>query len=76
MVFSTQSLQSQLVKKLKPSTPTGWNGAAKETTRISGGISWAVLGGLSIGLPPVVNFGVPGDRALQTRCIKELRRAA
>ena len=30
-----------------------------------------MLGGLSIGLPPVVNFGVPGDKALQTRCIKE-----
>ena len=44
---------------------------AKETTRISGGISWAVLGGLSIGLPPVVNFGVPGDRDLQARCIRE-----
>ena len=42
-----------------------------ETTRISGGISWAVMGGLSIGLPPVVNFGIPGDKALQTRCIKE-----
>jgi len=42
-----------------------------ETTRISGGISWAVLGGLSIGLPPVVNFGVPGDRDLQARCIRE-----
>eukprot|EP00440_Ansanella_granifera_P062687 gb/GFBE01067973.1/.p1 GENE.gb/GFBE01067973.1/~~gb/GFBE01067973.1/.p1 ORF type:complete len:463 (+),score=141.64 gb/GFBE01067973.1/:1-1389(+) len=43
-----------------------------ETTRVSGGISWAVLAGLSIGLPPVLNFGIPGDRALQERCAREV----
>lgn len=43
-----------------------------ETTRPSGGISWAVLAGLSIGLPPVINFGLPGDRALQERCAREV----
>jgi alkylation response protein AidB-like acyl-CoA dehydrogenase len=42
-----------------------------ETTRPGGGIAWAMMGGLGIGLPPVLNFGIPGNRALQTRCAKD-----
>ena len=30
-----------------------------------------MMGGLGIGMPPVLNFGVPGDRALQDRVVRE-----
>jgi alkylation response protein AidB-like acyl-CoA dehydrogenase len=42
-----------------------------ETSRPGGGIAWAISGGLGIGLPPVLNFGIPGNRALQHRCATE-----
>ena len=42
-----------------------------EGTRAGGGIAWAMMGGLGIGMPPVINFGIPGDRSLQDRVIKE-----
>jgi alkylation response protein AidB-like acyl-CoA dehydrogenase len=42
-----------------------------EGTRAGGGIAWAMMGGLGIGMPPILNFGIPGDRALQDRCIRE-----
>jgi len=42
-----------------------------ETARCGGGVSWALMGGLGIGLPPVLNFGIPGDRDLQIRCATE-----
>ena len=44
-----------------------------EGTRAGGGIAWAMMGGLGIGMPPVLNFGVPGDRALQDRVVRECR---
>jgi alkylation response protein AidB-like acyl-CoA dehydrogenase len=43
----------------------------KEGTRSGGGIAWAMMGGLGIGLPPVLNFGLPQNRPLQEKCIKE-----
>jgi len=46
-------------------------GNIDETTRPGGGIAWALMGGLGIGLPPVLNFGVPADKALQKRCAEE-----
>ena len=42
-----------------------------EGTRSGGGIAWAMMGGLGIGLPPVLNFGLPQNRPLQEKCIKE-----
>ena len=42
-----------------------------EGTRAGGGIAWAMMGGLGIGMPPVINFGIPGDRSLQDRVIRE-----
>merc|ERR1719327_2188552 len=42
-----------------------------ETARPGGGIAWALMGGLGIGLPPVLNFGIPGNKALQDRCARE-----
>lgn len=42
-----------------------------ETSRPGGGVSWAVMGGLGIALPPVLNFGLPGDPVLQERCARE-----
>jgi len=42
-----------------------------ETTRTGGGVAWAFCGGLGIGLPPVLNFGIPGNKALQDRCARE-----
>eukprot|EP00930_Biecheleria_cincta_P092518 TRINITY_DN8247_c0_g1_i1.p1 TRINITY_DN8247_c0_g1~~TRINITY_DN8247_c0_g1_i1.p1 ORF type:complete len:402 (+),score=68.61 TRINITY_DN8247_c0_g1_i1:90-1295(+) len=42
-----------------------------ETTRVGAGVSWGLTAGLSIGLPPVMNFGIPGDRALQERCMRD-----
>ena len=30
-----------------------------------------MMGGLGIGMPPVINFGIPGDRSLQDRVIRE-----
>jgi len=30
-----------------------------------------MMGGLGIGLPPVLNFGLPQNRPLQEKCIKE-----
>jgi alkylation response protein AidB-like acyl-CoA dehydrogenase len=43
-----------------------------ETARPGGGVGWALAGGLGIGLPPVLNFGIPGDRDLQKRCAHEV----
>jgi alkylation response protein AidB-like acyl-CoA dehydrogenase len=42
-----------------------------ETTRPGGGIAWAIMGGLGIGLPPVLNFGIPANKALQAQCAVE-----
>jgi len=42
-----------------------------ETARVGGGVAWAIMIGLGIGLPPVLNFGIPGDKELQTRCAQE-----
>jgi len=42
-----------------------------ETARMGGGIAWAIMIGLGIGLPPVLNFGVPGNKELQERCARE-----
>merc|ERR1719333_592129 len=42
-----------------------------ETTRPGGGIAWALMGGLGIGLPPVLNFGIPGNPELQARCARQ-----
>jgi len=42
-----------------------------ESARAGGGAAWALAGGLGIGLPPVLNFGIPANKALQTRCAKE-----
>lgn len=42
-----------------------------EITRAGGGFAWAMAGGLGIGLPPVLNFGIPGDPALQERVARE-----
>lgn len=42
-----------------------------EGTRSGGGIAWAMMGGLGIGLPPILNFGLPQNRPLQERCVKE-----
>jgi alkylation response protein AidB-like acyl-CoA dehydrogenase len=42
-----------------------------EGTRPGGGVAWALMGGLGIGLPPVLNFGIPANRALQKRCAEE-----
>jgi hypothetical protein len=39
-------------------------------TRSGGGIAWAMMGGLGIGLPPILNFGLPQNRALQEKCVK------
>jgi alkylation response protein AidB-like acyl-CoA dehydrogenase len=39
-----------------------------ECSRAGGGAVWALSGGLGIGLPPVLTFGIPADRALQSRC--------
>jgi len=33
-----------------------------EGTRCGGGIAWALMGGLGIGLPPLINFGMPMDQ--------------
>jgi hypothetical protein len=42
-----------------------------EGSRCGGGIAWAMMGGLGIGLPPVLNFGVPGNKQLQERVVRE-----
>jgi len=42
-----------------------------EGTRAGGGMAWAMMGGLGIGLPPVINFGMPKNPALADKCIKE-----
>mmetsp|Transcript_9636 Transcript_9636/g.19983 ORF Transcript_9636/g.19983 Transcript_9636/m.19983 type:complete len:464 (-) Transcript_9636:544-1935(-) len=42
-----------------------------EGTRAGGGMAWAMMGGLGIGLPPVINFGMPKNQALADRCIRE-----
>lgn len=40
-------------------------------SRSSGGVVWALQGGLGIGLPPLINFGIPGDREKQDRIIRD-----
>jgi alkylation response protein AidB-like acyl-CoA dehydrogenase len=30
-----------------------------------------MMGGLGIGLPPVLNFGIPGNKSLMDRCVRE-----
>ena len=42
-----------------------------EGSRCGGGIAWAMMGGLGIGMPPILNFGIPGDPALQERVVRE-----
>ena len=42
-----------------------------EGSRCGGGIAWAMMGGLGIGMPPVLNFGIPGNPALQERVVRE-----
>lgn len=42
-----------------------------ETARAGGGVAWALMIGLGIGGTPVLNFGIPGDRSLQNRSIRE-----
>merc|ERR1719335_783176 len=42
-----------------------------EISRAGGGITWALVAGAGIGLPPVLNFGIPANKALQTRCAME-----
>jgi len=41
-----------------------------EVARMSGGIAWAFSGGLGIGCPPLINFGMPLD---QSKCDKVIR---
>jgi alkylation response protein AidB-like acyl-CoA dehydrogenase len=42
-----------------------------ETARPGGGVAWALMIGLGIGLPPVLNFGIPANKELQARCATE-----
>lgn len=42
-----------------------------EVARMGGGVAWAILGGLGIGLPPVINFKIPGNPVLRDRVIKD-----
>lgn len=42
-----------------------------EGTRCGGGIAWALMGGLGIGLPPLINFGMPMDQGKCDRVIRE-----
>jgi len=36
----------------------------------SGGVSWGIFGGMGIGLPPIVHFGLPGDLEKQDTVLK------
>jgi len=44
---------------------------ADELARPSGGVVWALSGGLGIGLTPVITFGMPKDTAKQDKIITE-----
>lgn len=41
-----------------------------ELARISGGFAWALSGGLGIGCPPLINFGIPKDQAKADKIIR------
>eukprot|EP00397_Hematodinium_sp_SG-2012_P029816 GEMP01031531.1.p1 GENE.GEMP01031531.1~~GEMP01031531.1.p1 ORF type:complete len:488 (+),score=83.94 GEMP01031531.1:96-1466(+) len=42
-----------------------------ELSRGGGGIAWALIGGLGIGLPPVIAFGIPGNRSKEDQVIRD-----
>mmetsp|Transcript_53576 Transcript_53576/g.93156 ORF Transcript_53576/g.93156 Transcript_53576/m.93156 type:complete len:460 (+) Transcript_53576:53-1432(+) len=42
-----------------------------EIARAGGGATWAIMEGLGIGLPPVLNFGMPANKDLRSQCARD-----